>query len=238
MRAHEDRVFGICLRMMSDRDAALDAVQETFLTVFRKADRYEAKAAFSTWLYRVAVNTCYDHCARRSGVAPSPSPRPHDPADRQSGDEFEAVELRPDIEEALLKVPIEFRSAVVLVDSAGPGAGAGLADPRCARRNDQITGIQGKKAAGASTWEPQSRFATSKRRMKMHEHDQELIMALAEGTLEAAAAEAATAEISGVRRMLLQISNCSAWLCPLWTRCPGLPHRYRVGTTLHASLKQ
>ena len=39
VRAHEDRVFGICLRMMGNREAALDAVQETFLTVFRKADR-------------------------------------------------------------------------------------------------------------------------------------------------------------------------------------------------------
>ncbi len=36
VRAHEDRVFGVCLRMMRDRDAALDAVQETFVTVFRK----------------------------------------------------------------------------------------------------------------------------------------------------------------------------------------------------------
>jgi RNA polymerase sigma-70 factor (ECF subfamily) len=36
VRAHEDRVFGICLRMMRDRDAALDAVQETFVTVFSK----------------------------------------------------------------------------------------------------------------------------------------------------------------------------------------------------------
>ena len=64
MAAHEDRVFGICLRMLRDRDTALDAVQETFLTVFRKADRYKAEAAFSTWLYRVAVNTCYDQLRR------------------------------------------------------------------------------------------------------------------------------------------------------------------------------
>ena len=48
MAAHEDRVFGICLRMLRDRDAALDAVQETFIDVFRKADRYKAEAAFST----------------------------------------------------------------------------------------------------------------------------------------------------------------------------------------------
>ena len=54
--AHEDRVFAICLRMLRNREAALDATQDTFLTVFRKADRYKAQAAFSTWLYRIAHN--------------------------------------------------------------------------------------------------------------------------------------------------------------------------------------
>jgi RNA polymerase sigma-70 factor (ECF subfamily) len=119
VRAHEDRVFAICLRMMTNRDAALDAVQETFLTVFRKADRFEAKAAFSTWLYRVAVNTCYDQLRKAKRRRTEPLPELTDPADPQSGDEFDAVELRPDIEDALLKVGVEFRSAVVLVDLQG-----------------------------------------------------------------------------------------------------------------------
>ena len=119
VRAHEDRVFGICLRIMGNRDAALDAVQETFLTVFRKADRYEAKAAFSTWLYRVAVNTCYDQLRKAKRRRTEPLPETTDPADRQSGDEFDAVELRPEIEKALAKIPVDFRSAVVLVDVQG-----------------------------------------------------------------------------------------------------------------------
>ena len=41
MAAHEDRVFGICLRMLRDRDAALDAVQETFLTVAQFAELHK-----------------------------------------------------------------------------------------------------------------------------------------------------------------------------------------------------
>lgn len=119
VRAHEDRVFGICLRMMSDRDAALDAVQETFLTVFRKADRYEERAAFSTWLYRVAVNTCYDLLRKAKRRRTEPLPETNDPVDMQSSDEFTSVELRPDIEQALFKIPVDFRSAVVLVDLQG-----------------------------------------------------------------------------------------------------------------------
>ena len=82
MAAHEDRVFGICLRMLRDRDAALDAVQETFLTVFRKADRYKEQAAFSTWLYRVAVNTL-------------PIPRATTPSSRRRYDPISSTPCRP-----------------------------------------------------------------------------------------------------------------------------------------------
>jgi RNA polymerase sigma-70 factor (ECF subfamily) len=119
MDAHQDRVFGICLRMLRDRDAALDATQDTFLTVFRKADKFQAKAAFSTWLYRVAVNTCYDHLRKQKRQRSDSFPEGHDPVDVASTDAFTAVELRPDIEAALATLGPEFRSAVVLVDLMG-----------------------------------------------------------------------------------------------------------------------
>lgn len=119
MAAHEDRVFAICLRMLKNREAALDATQETFLTVFRKADRYRAQAAFSTWLYRVAVNTCYDHLRREKRKQADPLPESHDPPDLGADDVFDAIDVRPDIEEALTELSPEFRAAVVLVDLQG-----------------------------------------------------------------------------------------------------------------------
>ena len=119
MAAHEDRVFGICLRMRRDRDAALDATQETFINVFRKADRYRAEAAFSTWLYRVAVNTCYDQIRKAKRKAAHPLPAGLDPPDPASSDALESAELRPQIEEALQALSPEFRAAVVLVDLEG-----------------------------------------------------------------------------------------------------------------------
>ena len=90
-----------------------------FVTVFRKADKYEAKAAFSTWLYRVAVNTCYDQLRKAKRRRTEPLPEISDPADPHSEDLLESAELRPDIEKALMKVPVDFRSAVVLVDLQG-----------------------------------------------------------------------------------------------------------------------
>ncbi|NND03451.1 MAG: sigma-70 family RNA polymerase sigma factor [Acidimicrobiia bacterium] len=119
MAAHEDRVFGICLRMLRDREAALDVTQETFLTVFRKADRYKAEAAFSTWLYRVTVNACYDHLRRTKRRRADSLPEGFDPADPKAGDPLASAEVRPDIETALGELQEEFRSAVVLVDLQG-----------------------------------------------------------------------------------------------------------------------
>ncbi len=116
VRAHEDRVFSVCLRIMSDREAALDATQETFLTVFRKADRFTGKAAFSTWLYRVAVNTCYDLLRKEKRRRADPLPDHHDPADASALSDFTSVEDRPDLEKALARLPEEFRAAVVLSD--------------------------------------------------------------------------------------------------------------------------
>ena len=119
MEAHEDRVFAICLRMLRDREAALDATQDTFLTVFRKADRYKATAAFSTWLYRVTVNTCYDYLRKQKRKQADRLPEAHDVADPSSQDEFDAVDVRPQIEAALAGLSPDFRAAVVLVDLQG-----------------------------------------------------------------------------------------------------------------------
>ncbi len=119
MSAHEDRVFGICLRMLRDREAALDATQETFLTVFRKANRFGGRSAFSTWLYRVAVNTCYDALRRTRRRPTDPLPEHTDPADPSSEDGFASADVRPAIEDALAALPMEFRAAVTIVDLEG-----------------------------------------------------------------------------------------------------------------------
>ena len=119
MRAHEDRVFSICLRMLRDREAALDATQETFIAVFRKADRFAGRSAFSTWLYRVAVNTCYDVARRNQRRKVTPLPEGFDPADPTAGDDYTSAEVRPDIEAAIDSLPADFRAAVILSDLEG-----------------------------------------------------------------------------------------------------------------------
>jgi RNA polymerase sigma-70 factor, ECF subfamily len=119
VRAHQDRVFAICLRMLRHREAALDATQDTFVTLLRKADRFHGEAAFSTWLYRVTVNVCYDHLRRAQRKPADPLPDHHDQPDPRAVEAIEAIELRPDVERALAGLPDEFRAAIVLVDLEG-----------------------------------------------------------------------------------------------------------------------
>ena len=119
MRAHEDRVFSVCLRIMGDREQALDATQETFLTVFRKAKQFKGDSALGTWIYRIAVNTCYDLLRKRKRRASDPMPEHFEPEDSSATEEVESAALRPEIRAALASIPPEFRAAVVLSDIEG-----------------------------------------------------------------------------------------------------------------------
>jgi RNA polymerase sigma-70 factor (ECF subfamily) len=119
MERHEDMVFAVCMRLMGNRDRALDATQDTFVTVLRKADRFRGESALSTWLYRVATNTCFDLQRKAKRRSAESLPEHHDPDDHSAQDPFDAAELRPDIAAALTRIPDEYRAAVVLADAHG-----------------------------------------------------------------------------------------------------------------------
>ncbi len=55
---YKNRVFNICFRMIGDYEEANDSAQETFIKVFRALKGFRFESSFSTWLYRIAVNTC------------------------------------------------------------------------------------------------------------------------------------------------------------------------------------
>ena len=62
---HKKRVYSVCLLMTKDVAEAEDLTQEAFLQVFRSVSTFRGDAAFSTWLYRVAVNTVLMKLRRR-----------------------------------------------------------------------------------------------------------------------------------------------------------------------------
>ena len=62
---HKKRVYSVCLLMTKDVAEAEDLTQEAFLQVFRSVGSFRCDSAFSTWLYRIAVNTVLMKLRRR-----------------------------------------------------------------------------------------------------------------------------------------------------------------------------
>jgi RNA polymerase sigma-70 factor, ECF subfamily len=62
---HKKRVYSVCLQMTKDVADAEDLTQEAFMQVFRSVNSFRGDSAFSTWLYRVAVNTVLMKLRRR-----------------------------------------------------------------------------------------------------------------------------------------------------------------------------
>src|ERR1700733_3793576 len=63
---HLSKLLALTRRMLGDTAEAEDAVQETFLKLWTHAARWKpGQAKFETWLYRVAINKCYDRLRKR-----------------------------------------------------------------------------------------------------------------------------------------------------------------------------
>ena len=58
---HSRRVYAVCLRMVGDTTEAEDLTQEAFLRLFRNIYTFRGESAFSTWLYRLVINTVLMH---------------------------------------------------------------------------------------------------------------------------------------------------------------------------------
>jgi RNA polymerase sigma-70 factor (ECF subfamily) len=62
---YQQKVFNIALRMLGNYEDASDIAQEVFIKVFRAIKGFKGKSSFSTWLYRIATNTCLDELRKR-----------------------------------------------------------------------------------------------------------------------------------------------------------------------------
>lgn len=121
----EKPILRLCARMTGDTHRGEDLKQETFVRVFARRKNFRSDAKFSTWLWRIALNLCYDELRRtkrRSGNAPATEP---DDGLAIPVEELASDEPGPDrrlvreeeealVRQALLRLPEECRSVLVL----------------------------------------------------------------------------------------------------------------------------
>lgn len=114
MGKYKDTVYAFCFRYTGDRQDAEDAAQEVFIKVYKNIGSFRGEAKFSSWLYRIAVNTCYNYVRWRKRLRLPGLIRINKD---QGTDERIAVEMRDyatDPEKSLLNKELAYviRSAV------------------------------------------------------------------------------------------------------------------------------
>jgi RNA polymerase sigma factor (sigma-70 family) len=65
MHRYKDSIYFMVLKMVNNKEDAMDLTVETFAKAFEKLDKYQPDYAFSTWLFRVATNNCIDFIRKK-----------------------------------------------------------------------------------------------------------------------------------------------------------------------------
>jgi len=116
-RAHVDRVYSLCTRMMGDRGLAEELTQDVFVRVWEKLPSFRGDSAFATWLHRVAVNVIL---TRRKTVGIQESRVTNDEhAQSFATSRPVSVGDQLDLEAAIAGLPVGARRIFVLHDVEG-----------------------------------------------------------------------------------------------------------------------
>jgi len=128
---HERRIYNVVYRVVNDYEAAADLVQETFIRAYRSYDSFRGESQAYTWLYRIAMNLCLDHLARRKKQraietpldvnVPGVGTSPMEVADERNAPDklIQQQELRTQIENAINALPPLYKDCILLREMEG-----------------------------------------------------------------------------------------------------------------------
>ena len=113
VQRYQRDVYRLCYRYLNNHEDADDVAQEVFLRAYRAISRFRGDSAFSTWLYRIAVNACLNFRAARK---PWAAEVPEAIADPRPGaqSEVERNERSRRVREAVSRLPEKQRATVIL----------------------------------------------------------------------------------------------------------------------------
>lgn len=127
VKRYESKLQRVLYRMLNDREMARDIAQETFWKVYTRLDRFDTSRRFGPWLFQVGVNLCLDELRRRSAVSAMPATLSLDQPtswsergiDVPDPDPHESQELAQEVRYLLDKLPLPYRTVIVLRDLEG-----------------------------------------------------------------------------------------------------------------------
>ena len=111
---HGGRMKSIAANLLGSPADAEDAVQESFLKVYRGAASFRGGARFSTWIHRILLNTCYDHLRRHRRRPEGHSRTDHSDEGFDPPAEGTDHPLRLELEDSLTRVAEKPRTVFVL----------------------------------------------------------------------------------------------------------------------------
>jgi RNA polymerase sigma-70 factor, ECF subfamily len=107
VRQWEKPIYNFILRMIGNRDEAMDLCQDVFLKAFRELGTLKDRDRFTAWLYRIAHNTCYSRLRKDIG-------KTFVELDPEAGVRSPSLEDRIAVQNALQQLPEEQREVVIL----------------------------------------------------------------------------------------------------------------------------
>src|SRR5208282_2733280 len=129
VRRHQQRVLALVGGILRRREDVEDVAQQVFLKAFVSLKRFDQRAAFSTWLYKITVNECWDYLRKKkvrplmyeSDMSEEQVSRLDGfaSADRPPENVSERAEVRELLEKLLEKLPEQDRQLLVLKEMEG-----------------------------------------------------------------------------------------------------------------------
>lgn len=129
VRRYQNQITNYVYRMLDDYDRAVDLAQETFLRVYKSAERYQATYSFSTYIYRIAHNLAISELRQRKRRRLIPLPTFFSDKDSEeieveiedqkqvmADDAMIADERQQAVSRAISSLPEKYRAALVLCD--------------------------------------------------------------------------------------------------------------------------